>query len=384
MKSIKQNTYLDNYVLIPKYYFPIMGGLQNATIRLADNLVSRGKRVSILCIKPYNNAVTLNNPVNHDNINVNQFNCNRENFWNNVKREIMKQNQLTCYIALGLEYPEYLDAQIEALILAKENGHHTGIRIATTGDFINRITKQHAMSLKKLNGIIVLNDKMQEEVASFECLTNISKLIPVMIDNKLYKPLMNTAKLRWKKHYNLPLDSFVMLWNGRIAERKRPLDVIMSWANAGISGILWFVGNDENMSKPNEQLLLRRIKEKKLTNVVIRKAVPESSMRYIYGCADAFITASSVEGMSNSMMEASSVGLPIIGYNIPGNIDIAKMFNRIGFYLCDFADTANLANCITQVYKTFPLNYREEREKYLSQVEPSAIVTKYLDLIAKV
>jgi glycosyltransferase involved in cell wall biosynthesis len=205
-----------------------------------------------------------------------------------------------------------------------------------------------------------------------------------MVDKKLYKPLTHTEKLRWKKYYNLPLDSFVMLWNGRIAERKRPLDVIISWANAGISGTLWFVGNDENMSKPNEQLLLRMIKEKKLANVVIRKAVPESSMRYVYGCADAFITASSVEGMSNSMIEASSVGLPIIGYNIPGNIDIAIMFKKIGFYLCDFANTDELTKYITQVYNKYPLNYREDREKYLSQVEPSAIVTKYLDFIAKV
>jgi hypothetical protein len=164
IKSNEQNTYLDNYVLIPKYYFPIIGGLQNATMRLADNLVSRGKRVSILCIKPYNNAVILNNTMNHDNINVNQFNCNRDKFWNNVKREIINQKQRTCYIALGLEYPEYLDAQIDALIAAKKNGHPTGIKIATTGDFINRITKQQAMSLKNLNGIIVLNDKMQEEV----------------------------------------------------------------------------------------------------------------------------------------------------------------------------------------------------------------------------
>lgn len=128
---------------------------------------------------------------------------------------------------------------------------------------------------------------------------------------------MNGAAIR--QHLRLPADAFIAGYVGRLAVQKRVNDLV--WAVETLRQIrpqfhLVLIGDGPERDR------LERFAE----SIGCRENVHflghrEDAAAWLPGF-DAFALASSFEGMSNSLMEAMSIGLPVVVSDIPANREL--------------------------------------------------------------
>ena len=73
---------------------------------------------------------------------------------------------------------------------------------------------------------------------------------------------------------------------------------------------------------------------------------PAADATDLYGAADVFVSASRVEGMPFSVVEALATGLPVVATDIPGHTAIGKLPN---LYLVERENPQALAESILQL-----------------------------------
>ena len=106
----------------------------------------------------------------------------------------------------------------------------------------------------------------------------------------------------------------------------------------------------------------------KVENVIFQGKV-NSPLDYI-AASDLYLSTSKWEGLSMAILEAMSVGLPIIASNVVGNKDVVE--NGINGYLYDLGEIESAVKCIKLVfekstYELFSINSRKiHSEKYSS------------------
>ncbi len=132
------------------------------------------------------------------------------------------------------------------------------------------------------------------------------------IDIKKFSPLTeNKNKLR--KSLNLPIDPLIFIVSGALSQLKNPKVLIETFQlQKNENHVLLFIGNGElfgALSKTYES-----------TNICFAGRVDKVN-EYLQA-SDFYISASLTEGFPNSVLEAISVGLPMILSNIPAHVEI--------------------------------------------------------------
>ena len=72
-----------------------------------------------------------------------------------------------------------------------------------------------------------------------------------------------------------------------------------------------------------------------------------NDIKQLYGAVDCFVMPSFREGLSRSIMEAMSTGLPCIVSEIRGNVDMIEQ--ELGGFLCSPTDSASFAEAIRRI-----------------------------------
>jgi glycosyltransferase involved in cell wall biosynthesis len=145
----------------------------------------------------------------------------------------------------------------------------------------------------------------------------------------------------------------LLLSVGSLAKHKRPLLLLRASAQAlsrGRPARLWFVGDG-----PLRGTLERRIADGGLASQV-RCVGQQSDMDVFYRAADAFVSASNAEGMSNALLEAMSYGLPCIATRVSGAEDLIQ-HNDNGL-LAATSDSAALAVAMSDLCQDAALRDR--------------------------
>ncbi|RLS79935.1 MAG: glycosyltransferase, partial [Planctomycetota bacterium] len=142
------------------------------------------------------------------------------------------------------------------------------------------------------------------------------------------------ARETLRNELKLPADAFVAGYIGRLAKQKRVEDLI--WAVETLRQIrpklfLVIVGDG-----PERQRLENFARDVGCLEHVRFLGHREDASRWLK-LMDVFCLASSFEGMSNSVMEAMSVGKPVIASDIPANRELVLQ-SETGF-LPKLADT---------------------------------------------
>ncbi len=315
-------------ILLPKFFLPTTGGLQNATARIGKSLADRGWRVSAqFAAAPADRPAPTGSRSPFDAV---AHEGSRASFWSRIPEIVDGDLDDTAVLAVGLEYEEDLNAQIDALGALHRRGARVVLRIATSHDIADRFTQARASSLAEIDGIVVLNDQMEAEAARWPALNGKVHRIPVMVDIVRYRPDRTLCRST-RDRFGIDAARAVVLCAGRLDERKRASLVVE--AMRGVDALLWFVGDALDAQSGADERLRQLARELGVRDIRIDPGVPEDEMPGLLAAADVFVTASAVEGMSNAVLEAASSGLAVAGYAIPGIQETAEALAGAGFYL---------------------------------------------------
>jgi glycosyltransferase involved in cell wall biosynthesis len=324
-------------ILLPKFFLPTTGGLQNATVRIGKSLADRGWRVSAqFAAAPADRPAPTGSRSSFDAV---AHEGSRASFWSRIPEIVDGDLDDTAVLAVGLEYEEDLGARARALCKERVRRalgrlHHRGarvvLRIATSHDIADRITQARARSLAEIDWIVVLNEQMEAEAARWPALNGKVHRIPVMVDIVRYRP-DQTLRRSTRDRFGIDAARAVVLCAGRLDERKRASLVVD--AMRGVDALLWFVGDAPDSQSGAVERLRQHASELGVQNIRVDPGVPEDEMPGLLAAVDVFVTASAVEGMSNAVLEAASCGLAVAGYAIPGIEETAEALAGAGFHL---------------------------------------------------
>lgn len=157
--------------------------------------------------------------------------------------------------------------------------------------------------LRKSSKILILNQDVKDYLLKLNVPNSKLLLLANGVDTNLFKPTTKENKIKLKKKYNLPLNKSIVLFVGRLVEKKG-FDKLFEARNNNY--LIVFVGGGnipKNMKEDENVLFLGEQTQEKLSE--------------IYQLSDIFVLPSHGEGFPLSIQEAMSSGLPVITTNEP-------------------------------------------------------------------
>lgn len=188
--------------------------------------------------------------------------------------------------------------------------------------------------------LITINNEDYNRAQKFKA--KIIKYIPgVGIDVKRYKEVQPN-KLEKLKEIGVPEDSFVALSVGELNSNKNQEVIIRAIAKLCNPNIYYILcGEGEN-----EEYLKGLAKELGIEQQVLLLGF-RNDIAEISKASDIFVFPSFREGLSLSLMEAMSSGLPVVCSKIRGNIDLIQ--DGKGGYLVDSSNIDGFRECIEKL-----------------------------------
>jgi L-malate glycosyltransferase len=143
--------------------------------------------------------------------------------------------------------------------------------------------------------------------------------LPNGVDCDHFMPRSGPARRKQRQQHALPTDQYLFGCAARMVPVKRHRDLIDAFARvtrAHPQASLVLIGNG-----PLEADLRDQVARRNLTDRVIFHG-EETNMAMLLPLLDAFVLASSTEGLSNAILEAMACGLPTIATAVGGNTEL--------------------------------------------------------------
>ncbi len=183
-----------------------------------------------------------------------------------------------------------------------------------------------------------LADEVEDELTGHGVPADRLWRIPNGVDTERFRPGSGDERRTGRERLGIPPDAVVSIYCGRFAPVKR-LDVLLD-AFRDAPGHLVLVGNGSE-----EDVVLGRAREAGLAGRVhVLPAVDDPAP--LLRAADLYVSASSTEGMSNSVLEAMASGLPIVASPASGMGEIVTAATGV---LADDTGPARLGAAIATV-----------------------------------
>lgn len=315
-----------------------IGGLEIGTIRLAASLkqfrhdvriLTKGKSGSVDCVR-------IEGKQNMKEV------CE----WlikNHEKFDVLQWMEI---------FPEPGEINIQCLTsgLLRSYGKKIFLMVATSGNLKGRGSGEFTRSLiqNTMDGYIISNSIQMREFGEYGIKDNIH-LIGFGVDTeKAFCPANLEEKIALRRKLDLPIHKIMFLFIGRFVERKRPDFLLKTWQN--LSDIyneasLVIVGAGMGQHDSIEERVITLAKE--CRNLIIRKFSYNLNPNEYYRACDVLILSSDREGQPNVLIEAMACGIPVIGSNIPGVIELVK--NGENGLLFPVGDSEKLSDAIRKL-----------------------------------
>ena len=305
------------------------GGLENGIVNLTNHSDQNDFVVDILCLRERGElADRITNP----NSQV-LFDENRDSSIITATKKIYRaakagqyhiihahgfSTMLATYLAnMGLK---------DVIIINGEHGtlYHDSLK--------QRILQKFLFSKMDLN-LTVSRDLKQKILTLFSVTKDNFKPIINGVDTERFKPRDKNAI---RQTLSIPLDAIVIGSVGRLVAVKDFPTLIEAFAKLDTSSKLHLVlVGDGTERKSLESLVSQKDLTDRVTFTGRRDDVNE-----VVSCFDLFVLPSLSEGLSNTLLEAMSCGIPVLGSNVGGNPEIIDP-DHSG-YLFDVGNTEQL------------------------------------------
>lgn len=177
--------------------------------------------------------------------------------------------------------------------------------------------RSYVENLKRnLDAFIVISQEIDAELAVLGIPKEKRCFLPNGVDTKRCTPISEEGKIKLRSELALPAQVPIVVYVGRLVPEKRVDQLLKIWEairSRHQKALLLIVGEGEQ-----EQTLKKMQVEGVQFTGQVQEAVP-----YLQA-ADVFVLPSSTEGLSNSMLEAMSCGLPVLATTVGGAPDIIQ------------------------------------------------------------
>lgn len=352
-----------NILMVTERYIPIWGGAENQLRQLAPHLAKRGCRVEIVTRRWHKEMPSqeLVSGVMVYRVGVPGTSLFAKGVFISSLFLFMFRagSRIDIYHSHGAVNMGALCALIQSLRKKKNVA-----KIATAGRIprlLSTVSGRLSLGMfKRSSAIISMTGEIERELKSINASKSVIYSIPNGVDCSRFHPSSSSERKEWKKNNELPLESFLLLFSGRLVYRKG-LDVLIdAWSRIVYSvpkAFLLVVGSGENQSDSVEEAMRERIAKEKWKNVrfIGETQKPEEFLSKV----DLFIFPSREEGFPNALMEAMASRLPCVASRI-GGVEALITDNENGV-LFESENSDNLAE------KCIDLLQDREKSKYLGE-----------------
>lgn len=229
---------------------------------------------------------------------------------------------------------------------------------------------------REVNAFVVISREIDDELAELNVPREKRVYIPNGVDTEYFAPLSQVQKKHLRAELSIPPNTMVVLYLGRLVAEKRIDHLLRIWPDvqsAFPDTLLLIVGSGR------EETLLRGMAGKGIQFTgQIRDAV-----RYLQA-ADLFVLPSATEGLSNSLLEALSSGLPVLATSVGGARDVIQ--HNVNGYLIPPDDLPSLRIGLLTLLGDSTLRRRlgeSGRQRALSDYSLDAVANQLAGLYAR-
>lgn len=186
-------------------------------------------------------------------------------------------------------------------------------RKAFTGKLLHRYV------VKYIDIAIAISQDIKNELLSENIPAHKIIFLPNGVEVKEPDLISAEEKIQYRKQLNLPFNSKIFLFVGRLEKQKDVLMLIDSFADSRPlqnNYFLVLLGDGELKDEAEKSII-----EKGLTNVILLKGYQKNVWPYLFA-ADFFVLSTKAEGLSNALLEAMSAGLIPISAKVSGSKDL--------------------------------------------------------------
>lgn len=132
---------------------------------------------------------------------------------------------------------------------------------------------------------------------------------PYAVENERFRAQKCPDKTSYRQKYNIAADSTVILYSGKLIDKKRPLDLLKAFQQLhNKNTVLFYLGDGPLRGQIEEE-----VKKHQIKNVIISGFINQSEIGHIYNMSDVFVMCSGIgETWGLSVNEAMNFGLPVI------------------------------------------------------------------------
>lgn len=268
-------------------------------------------------------------------------------YWSRVGRALLKlRNRFDVLHVHSADFH-----QIGAIPIAKLLGKRTIVRSSISREFsalgASRSGRLHRRLLRMVDAFVVLSQRLKTEYRIAGLPMSKLNLIPNGVDTGRYHPVGIEEKRALRQELGLAVDGRILVFHGVFLERKALhwlVEVLQDRLEA-LGLTLLLVGGparDEQRSGYARRLQSQIERSPANSRIIIRGHDP-AVHRYLKA-ADAYVLASTGEGLPNALLEAMAVGLVPFASRTSGSEDVIE--EDVSGFLFEPGDSRSLLHAL--------------------------------------
>jgi len=346
-------------LMICPQFRPLIGGYERAAERLCAALAAAGSRVVVITERRDRRWPALES--------IEGYQIWRLACW--YRRHVHLATSLSSLALHLVRHGRGFDAWH-----VHQHGHHAALAVAL-GKLLHRpvvlkLTSAGAMGIdeafryrftrpmvsflhRRVNACIAVSAETRAEAISFGIPEERVYDVPNGVDGRQFRPASTQERDAARRALGLNCSRLV-LYVGRLAPEKNPLGLLDAWSavdpeiRAGT--LLGVVGDG-----PESDRVAIRAREPRLAKSV-HVAGKQTDVTTWYRAADLFVIPSHREGLSNAMIEALAIVLPVISTRVSGSSILLE--DPVAGLVVETGDVDALAHAIARLLQDAPLRAR--------------------------